>query len=374
MADVDASSNLCQICNSTPPKYTCPRCSISYCSMNCYKSTSHLNCSEEFYKKWVEDEMKSQTNDPAEKKKMTEILKRIHEQEDPFDNAEDLLNIDDLREELDSDDDEDVPDLADRIENVDLDDANELWEVLTDSERQEFEALLRNGEEQQLLPNWRPWWSLKNTEKQLIKEIDRNEKKREVEKCPRLLDITYIPAVEKSSPTVPFNLVNLLSSYVLVVLHYDGDHQNSVKEAVSMFLQLCDNIADNRVFDNEESAVDAVTEKASDLQLFNNDEENVIIDHLKQIIQGPSKEEQNFYMLSAVSDLHHLLTKAKRELSSGKQKRNNPLFFKKFGTQIDEQYMNRSKKCIPLYLKKIEYYFTWIHKYSQRMLELNFLQ
>lgn len=50
-----------------------------------------------------------------------------------------------------------------------------------------------------------------------------------------------------------------------MTLHYDGDHQNSASEAVSMFLQLCDNIGDNKLFDDEESAVNAVTEKAADV-------------------------------------------------------------------------------------------------------------
>lgn len=76
--------------------------------MNCYKSTAHLNCSEEFYKECVETELKSQTNDPEQRRKMTEILKRIHEQNTnpSFDESDE--DIDGLCEELDSDDDEDV--------------------------------------------------------------------------------------------------------------------------------------------------------------------------------------------------------------------------------------------------------------------------
>ncbi|XP_015117369.1 zinc finger HIT domain-containing protein 2 isoform X2 [Diachasma alloeum] len=277
MGDVGASNSvhLCQICNSIPSKYTCPRCSIPYCSMHCYKSTSHFNCSEEFYKEWVEAEIKFQSNGPEGKKIMTEILKRVHEQDTNPSFNESEPDVDGLCEELDSDDDEDVSDLADRIINVNLDDADELWEVLTEAERQEFEALLRNGEEEKLLPHWTPWWSPKNNEKHLIKEVDENERIRMVERCPKFLEIPYISAVEKASFTVSFNLLNVLYSYVLMVFHYDGDHQHSAKEAVSMFLQLCDNIRGNKVFDNEESALDAVTEKASDFleQLISQEED-----------------------------------------------------------------------------------------------------
>ncbi|XP_063986006.1 zinc finger HIT domain-containing protein 2 [Diachasmimorpha longicaudata] len=376
MEDVAASSSthLCQICNAVPQRYTCPKCTITYCSMNCYKSTSHSNCSEEFYKEWVEAEIKSQSNDPEQKKIMTEILRRVHEQDTNALFNESEEDADGLCDELDSDDDEDVPDLADRIRNVNLDDANELWGILTDAERQEFEALLRNGEEGKLLPEWTPWWSSKSNEKQLIKEIDDQERVEMVGRCPKLLEIPYISAVEKAATTVSFNIINVLYSYVLMVFHYDGDHQNSAKEAVSMFLQLCDSLGSNKIFDNEESALDAVTEKAADHQLLSDEEDNVILDHLKQLIQGPNKTERSFYMLAAISDLHHLFTSAKKELSKAKGKRDNALFIKKFSNRIDEQYLNLSKKSFPLYLKKLEYYFMWIRTYGEQIFDLKNLQ
>lgn len=86
--------------------------------------------------------------------------------------------------------------MAERIENIDLDDANELWGVLTDAERQEFEALLRNGDEEKVLPHWTPWWSPKSHKKQLVEEIDETEKIKRVERYPKVLEIPYISAVE----------------------------------------------------------------------------------------------------------------------------------------------------------------------------------
>lgn len=65
-------------CNTCPQKYKCPRCSIPYCSLECYKSASHIDCSEDFYKECVETEMKSQANNPENRNKMMEILKRFH--------------------------------------------------------------------------------------------------------------------------------------------------------------------------------------------------------------------------------------------------------------------------------------------------------
>lgn len=93
-------------CNKHARLYTCPRCDIGYCGIECYKSDAHTDCSESFYKQCLEEELKSQENDPAVSQKMMEILKRVHE-EDLEDN---ILgeNIDEEDSPLDSDDEEEV--------------------------------------------------------------------------------------------------------------------------------------------------------------------------------------------------------------------------------------------------------------------------
>lgn len=64
-----------------------------------------------------------------------------------------------------------LPDLEIRLQNINLDDPVELWSVLSSAERQKFEALLKNGEAEKLLPVWIPWW-IHNVEKKLIHAID----------------------------------------------------------------------------------------------------------------------------------------------------------------------------------------------------------
>lgn len=57
------------------------------------------------------------------------------------------------------------------MQNVNLDDPNELWSALSNTERQEFETLLKNGEAEKLLPKWTPWWT-QRIEKKLIQFIE----------------------------------------------------------------------------------------------------------------------------------------------------------------------------------------------------------
>ena len=48
-SDTDYPS-VCPLCLKQPSKYTCPRCNTRYCSVDCYKSEKHRDCSEMFYK------------------------------------------------------------------------------------------------------------------------------------------------------------------------------------------------------------------------------------------------------------------------------------------------------------------------------------
>jgi hypothetical protein len=57
--------------------YVCPRCNILYCSVPCYQSELHVNCSEAFYQESVMENMRCMATDPLEEKQMYEILHRL---------------------------------------------------------------------------------------------------------------------------------------------------------------------------------------------------------------------------------------------------------------------------------------------------------
>lgn len=346
-----SSTKVCQICNTDEAKYTCPRCLLCYCSTSCYQSSSHADCSEEFYKECVELEMKNPDN-KNDKNKMEEILKRVYQQDNfyPDDTIDDNSSID-------SDDDDELPDLAERIKNVDLNNADELWAVLSESERQEFEAILKNGEEDKILPLWEPWW-IKAEPKKLVEVVDNSNDAAKVDNnLPVVMKIPIVESIEKASPLVAYNLLNVLSSYICTVLHYNGEHQNSPVDAVIMFLELNDNMKNNKIYNDSETAIDSVVNKALQLGLLpENDEGKDVIDSsIKQIINGPNEEQQNLYILAALSDLYDLFNKAKQKSSTHQSKSVSNLP-KKMQIKFDDQCVNFASKKYQLFLKKLEYY------------------
>ncbi|TDL23986.1 hypothetical protein BD410DRAFT_131242 [Rickenella mellea] len=151
----------CGICRRQFSKYICPSCNVPYCSLTCFRSESHSQCSEAFYKREIQTDMNAQPNRSAEERiKMMELLKRF--EEDSLEDDE-LLN--------DENDDEDhVTNLAQRLGNIDLESASsdEIWSMLNPSERELFLQAVKDptsGVTQDLLYSdemqkhiVEPWW------------------------------------------------------------------------------------------------------------------------------------------------------------------------------------------------------------------------
>ncbi|KAE8683905.1 putative Aluminum activated malate transporter family protein [Hibiscus syriacus] len=77
---------ICNVFQKQFSQYTCPRCNSRYCSLPCYKSHS-LRCTESFMRENLVDELRELQPDDQTKRKMLEILKRVHSEEeaDPLD-------------------------------------------------------------------------------------------------------------------------------------------------------------------------------------------------------------------------------------------------------------------------------------------------
>ncbi|KII87478.1 hypothetical protein PLICRDRAFT_664480 [Plicaturopsis crispa FD-325 SS-3] len=157
-SDESSEKAPCAICRRQFSKYTCPTCNIGYCSLTCFRSEAHAQCSETFYRKEVESDIHSEPSKTTEERlKMMEMLKRFEQ-----DSAED--DIDALA------DNDDETDLSRRLANVDLSAASSdyLWSLLTPDERDKFTRAFDDPSSelaQQLLTSeelererYEPWW------------------------------------------------------------------------------------------------------------------------------------------------------------------------------------------------------------------------
>ncbi|XP_043251045.1 zinc finger HIT domain-containing protein 2 [Colletes gigas] len=359
------TNNLCKLCNTRPRTYTCPRCGIAYCNIDCYKSETHLECSESFYRQCVQEELGSYENDPEDMKKMIEILKRVHEQtlkdtDLETDDTSDKEYEEELEEQLDSDDEDDVPDLEKRLQNVNLDNPDEVWSTLTDAEKQEFEALIKNGEIEKLLPQWVPWWTY-HMKRKLVQELNQQDSE-QTREYPSLIDVPIFNELQKASPSVCFNLTNVIYAYAYIANYYNGDYLNCPIEATVVFLDLSNNMKQNKVYENDLSAIGSVAHNIAKCNWLPQDE--LTLSAFKEaaelIMQGPEEGNKYFYIAIALSELHRLFTAAKVEISKHKNEAVNKEFSKKFAQRYNMDNINLSKKALLLYCKKLEYYLSWI--------------
>lgn len=278
--------NLIFSCNGAPFKYTCPKCNALYCSVACYKSQSHIKCSEEFYKACIQDELASATTTPESQqdlRKIYDILKRMRESDAGFnprdfdaDGLDNPLDSDDDAGSEQADDDEEAnigqPDLAEetyetvdiaeRLKGIDINDADEVWSRLNIEEQQEFQKLIANGDIMNLMPDYKPWWCKTKNSKIVVVNSSAN-------------NAVNMPAIEKNipkfssickkmpSPCLHYNLWNILSSYACVTRFYNGEHSTNASEAVAHLVNLSSTLKYGTNFEDAEDAIVSVEMEAS---------------------------------------------------------------------------------------------------------------
>jgi hypothetical protein len=77
-ANAKSSTQICSTCMKHIARYTCPKCSALYCSVDCYKIHDGTNvCTESFYKNRVLGEYHA-CGDNEDRRKLQGILNRLH--------------------------------------------------------------------------------------------------------------------------------------------------------------------------------------------------------------------------------------------------------------------------------------------------------
>lgn len=66
---------ICGLCRKTS-SYICPRCSINYCSLTCYRNEAHKDCSESFYRDCCIESLRCTFSKKSERSHMKEVLRR----------------------------------------------------------------------------------------------------------------------------------------------------------------------------------------------------------------------------------------------------------------------------------------------------------
>ncbi|XP_055694926.1 zinc finger HIT domain-containing protein 2 [Lutzomyia longipalpis] len=352
--------DFCELCTKEKAKYSCPRCNLLYCSVPCYQSQAHLQCSENFYRECIEEEMVS-TKNPSEigesTKKMYEILKRMKHLDDngEEDDIEEIfnpsLNESSGESDLDSDDDTPAADLACRLDGVDLNDPEAVWSKLTKEEQQEFESIINAGDITNLVPVNTPWW-VKLSEEKLVREASSVEESNHPEILSNIRNFKEISRITPA-PCVRHNLTNILAAYAFSVRYFNGDYVNNPQEFAGLLANISGNIKCNANYDSDLLAIESVAHEAQNEGIaLDSETKRALQEDVEMILR---KSPQNIAVLAALSDIHRILASAKKPKE--KEKSSSGVFSKKFIDRAGLKEIEQSR--IRVYLKKIEFFLAF---------------
>ncbi|XP_064610970.1 zinc finger HIT domain-containing protein 2-like isoform X2 [Liolophura sinensis] len=341
-----SNSVVCSICLKEASKYTCPRCNVRYCSVACYRGEKHLACSEAFYKNCVLDELKDLKASPEERKQILEMLART---EEDYGGADD--------------DDEDEDDLGDRIAGLDLDtDSDEIFRRLSEKEKREFHAMVRDGRLANLVNIWTPWWTVKDSK--LVSEVGEESPKSPV---PPVLssipDIHGLIKNKKASSDVKYNVVNALFAYAFVSRLHNGEHLELAVESAEDMLSASDILGSTKSCTGVGEAIHmslAAVSKFEKLKERGNSQEFTVsvIEDVVKIIQGPSKQDSLAYLMSALSDLEAVFRTAKSQLSK-EMKDGQAVIRDANAKELKSKFFLAAKKC--------SFFLSWCQRFGMSL-------
>ncbi|KAI9553871.1 hypothetical protein GHT06_019141 [Daphnia sinensis] len=317
----------CELCKEQKAKYTCPRCGIQYCSVMCYKSSQHTQCSENFFKECVLKELVG-----------SNVKNQLGQNGKTY--MENLLKKDSTKyaEDLDSDDSEDGyhENFISRMKNVDLNDSEAVWSLLNDKEKTEFQQKLSSGEIVELLPNWNPWWIEKpNTP---TKEYDVLQS---MEIPPVKTTIPLLSSMMHKKPNVKVvnGLGNILYGYACASRLYMQDWTGNVNFAVETILAASTILYTNQCFETAQEAITCAQISANKL-LDISDELNLLVrNDIEQILKNRK------FLLAALSDISALLHK-------GAETKCAP------------------KKRLHIAIKKVDFYLSFVNEYDLTAIQM----
>ncbi|KAG5636783.1 hypothetical protein H0H81_006897 [Sphagnurus paluster] len=242
----------CKLCGRQFAKYNCPTCNVPYCSLTCFRSQPHNQCSEGFYKKEVELEIESKpSKTPQERMRMMELLKKFEEE-----------NQQEPKDLVESEDEDDADDLAERFQDIDMDtvSAADLWSKLTPAEQQQFLKVMEDPTSdlaQQLLASEElerqrrePWWDAP----EVAPDIETLPPQTQYGNKPELIRVpSALVKPISNGPPLFYNMCALCIAYAFTTRHLSASPLSSLtpentdyEEARRLISQLAPFLTDRR--------------------------------------------------------------------------------------------------------------------------------
>lgn len=292
-----AARPTCRVCAHRASKYTCPRCHVPYCSAACFRTHGEA-CTEAFYRRHIEDEMVVSSgegggwgnggvvDDATLRRRVLDMVQRTAENDQGgafgaagggAGGAAAAHGYEEEEQEEEQDDglDNDRDALVQLAELEDL-----TLEDLTPEQRKAFLRAVADGQVSSDIDPWTPWWvelrgvpserhnhsasrptitSVGSDEPAIVSAYSPASPTPAVKRAP-VTGSTKKNATATPAPTLKFNLISVLFSFVETWRHFNGealrvDPLQAARELVDGSAVLSD---DRRYASTEESVLSSV--------------------------------------------------------------------------------------------------------------------
>lgn len=153
------------------------------------------------------------------------------------------------------------------------------------------------------------------------------------------------------SPSLKYNLINMVCAYVFTARYFNGDHFDFPNEATSCIATLSLALIGKQNFEDFVTAVSSVQCECLQSNWITVDKENLdtMESDLEHVLKGPKEEDKKYYVLAVLSDLYELLNAA---LKGGNVAKALP------GSSFPGLQL-QTKREIMLSVKKVEFYLSY---------------
>jgi hypothetical protein len=315
----ESNDEVCQVCRSKQSRYTCPRCQMPYCCVACYKDHDGTDgCTEAFYKDRVSTVLHYEAKEQSQS--MQRILSRSH----PHMQQEEEVEV--SQEELWR--------LAEALENdtVTDEDADEL---LTPEMRLAFERAVKNGELNELIDPWHPWWMPELVSSSPEEQLPSNTTT-QVTLDDRLLQIPSFSTFRSGPlPDLTYNVVDLLYSVAMSLRLYHG-----VDNAVAASTDACQTLIQSCAVLRSDARHGSIAEALMACTAASQERPESNTAHWTVLAQDV------IYLCSSRRHVSHALLEAIDILKAATKE------IRSQGNADDAAHMRRMRK-------KLEYYLSW---------------
>ncbi|DBA99918.1 TPA: hypothetical protein ACH3X1_013802 [Trebouxia sp. C0004] len=247
MGSVSSMRSICKVCQQQWSKYTCPRCNLQYCSLECYKKHGQ-QCTETFYRDNVTAHLESAQTSDSERHRILSILQRFQQDDSSNHAAHQSSNAD-----SEQDDENELAMSEALLQKLSLSEGQEDLDIseedLTADELRAFKRAVVSGKLNNMVQIWTPWWNLPEAATVQLSasgihrvSVQYQENGTAVsglpaapnQPLPLLASLTKVPP----SPLLQWQLLDIIYTYCFVMRLYNGDYSSDPQEAAMTALQV----------------------------------------------------------------------------------------------------------------------------------------